>query len=42
MHGVESRVHTNQELILAISGYWNWDSEEWDDYEMAFLPVIVN
>lgn len=41
-HGVESRVHTNKELILAISGYWNWDSEEWDDYEMAFLPVIVN
>lgn len=41
-YGVEFWVYINKEFILVILGYWNWDFEEWDDYEMVFLFVIVN
>lgn len=39
---VEFWVYINKEFILVILGYWNWEFEEWDDYEMVFLFVIVN
>lgn len=41
-YGVEFWVYINKEFIFVILGYWNWDFEEWDDYEMVFLFVIVN